>query len=126
MVVRDTENTFATYFFLLFVDVSNLEPDILFAQRSGRVIDNVFEALRVLSECAASNTATAGTNLQALLELLLLLVDYAETEVNLVGLFKSWVHAHDLGEGFFGVLEGSVAVVKDSDAVPKLGLLSGI
>ena len=44
------------------------------------------------------------TYVETLVEFLLLLVDYAETEVDLVGLFKVGLHAHDLGESFLGVL----------------------
>ena len=43
--------------------------------------------------------------LQALLEFLLLFVDYAESEVDLVCLFKIWLHAHDLRESLFGVFQ---------------------
>lgn len=39
--------------------------------------------------------------LETLTELLLLLIDYAETEVDLVGLLKIWLHSHHLREGFF-------------------------
>ena len=35
----------AWYVFLLFVNMSNLEPNILFSQRSGGICNNVFEAL---------------------------------------------------------------------------------
>jgi hypothetical protein len=64
--------------FLLFVHMSNLEPDVLLGQWARRVGDNVLEAV------------------QTLVELLLLLVDYAKAEVNLVCLFECGFHAHDL------------------------------
>lgn len=35
----------STHIFLLFVDVTNLEPDILLRERSGRIVDDVFETL---------------------------------------------------------------------------------
>lgn len=64
--------------------------------------------------------------LQTLLELLLLLVYYTEAEVDLVGFLKSRIHAHDLGKGFFGVLERAIAIVEDTDTIPELGFLPGI
>ena len=64
--------------------VANLEPDILLGERSGRVRYNVLKALR------------RTTNLETLLELLLLLVDYPKPEVNLVGFFEIRLHSHDL------------------------------
>ncbi len=36
----------ATYLFLLLVNMTNLEPDVLFSQRSRRVSDNILEALQ--------------------------------------------------------------------------------
>ena len=42
--------------------------------------------------------------LETLTELLLLLINYAETEVDLVGLLKIWLHSHHLREGFFCML----------------------
>lgn len=65
------------------------------------------------------------TYVQALIELLLLLVYYTQAEVNLVCLLEVGLHAHDLGEGLLGVLEGAVAVVQDTNAVPKLRFLNG-
>jgi hypothetical protein len=35
----------ATYIFLLFVDMSDLEPDVFLGERTRRVIDDVVEAL---------------------------------------------------------------------------------
>jgi hypothetical protein len=91
--------------FLLFVHMSDLEPDVFLSEWAGRVRDNVLETV------------------QTLVELLLLFVNYAKAEVNLVGLFKCRLHAHNLRESLFGVLEGSVAIIEYSDAVPKLRLL---
>ena len=42
--------------------------------------------------------------LKARVKLLLLLVDYTQAEVNLVGLLKVWLHLHNLREGLFGVI----------------------
>lgn len=94
--------------FLLLVDVTDLEPNVFLAERSRRVINDVLEAF------------------QARLKLLLLLVYYAESEIDLVGLFKSWFHAHDLGEGFFGVLETAVTVIENTYAVPELWFLRAV
>lgn len=47
----------------------------------------------------------ANTYIQTLVELLLLLVYYAEAEVDLVCLLKIGLHAHDLRESLFGVLQ---------------------
>ena len=67
----------------------------------------------------------ANTYIQTLVELLLLLVYYAEAEVDLVCLLEVGLHAHDLGEGLLRVLKGAVAVVQDTNAVPKLRFLNG-
>jgi len=101
-----TVSTFGGFeFFLLFVHVTDLKPDVLFRQRTRRVGYDVFEAV------------------QALVELLLLLVDYAKAEVDFVGFFEARLHAHDLREGFFGVLKRPIAVVEDTNAVPELWFL---
>jgi hypothetical protein len=63
------------------------------------------------------------TYVQTLVELLLLLVYYAQAEVDLVCLLEVGLHAHDLGEGLLRVLKGAVAVVQDTNAVPKFGFL---
>jgi hypothetical protein len=63
------------------------------------------------------------TYVQTLIELLLLLIDYAKAKVDFVGLLKIWLHAHDLRECLFGMLKGSIAIVEDSYAIPKLGFL---
>ena len=103
--------------------MANLEPNVLLGERSGRVIDDVFEALRKLAKSKGINGVYDAPYLQTLAELLLLLVDYAQTEVDFVGLLKVGLHAHDLRESFFRVLERAVAVVQNTNSVPKLGLL---
>lgn len=35
----------ATHIFMMFVDMADLKPNVLFGERAGRVIDNVFKAL---------------------------------------------------------------------------------
>lgn len=65
------------------------------------------------------------TYLQTLAELLLLLVNYSQAEINLIGLLELGSHAHNLRKCFFGVVEGSVTVVKNTNSIPELGFLSG-
>jgi hypothetical protein len=79
--------------FLLFVDVSNLEPDILFRQRPRWIGYDVAEAL------------------QALLVLLLLLVYYTQSEIDLVGLFKIGLHPHHLRKRLLGVFQRAITVI---------------
>jgi hypothetical protein len=112
-----------TYLLLLFVHVTDLEPDVLLRQRTRRVSDNVFEALHVGQ--FRSRDIVDDTYVQTLVELLLLLVNYAEAEVDLVSLFEAWLHAHDLRESFLGMFEGTIAIVEDSYPVPELGFLDG-
>lgn len=61
--------------------------------------------------------------LQALVELLLLLIDYTQAEVDFVGLFEVGSHAHDLRESFLCVVERTVAIIENTDAIPQFGLL---
>lgn len=63
------------------------------------------------------------THIQTLVELLLLLIDYAEAEVDLVGLLKVGLHAHDLRKGLFGVLKRAISIIQDSNAIPELWFL---
>lgn len=79
--------------FLLLMHMADLEPDVLLCQRAWRVVYDVFEAVQTLGE------------------LLLLLIYYAESKVDLVRLFKSWLHRHDLRKGFFRMLQRAVAVI---------------
>jgi hypothetical protein len=51
------------------------------------------------------------TYLQTLIELLLLLVYYSQAEINLVGLLEFRSHAHHLREGFFCVIQRSIAII---------------
>lgn len=68
-------------------------------------------------------TRPVHTHLQALAKLLLLLVDDAQAKVDFVGLFEIRLHAHDLGKGLLGMLEGAVAIVEDANAIPEFGFL---
>lgn len=74
----------------------------------------------------APKISEGATYFQTLLELLLLLVYYTEAEVYLVGFLEARVHSHDLREGFLGVFERAIAIVEDTDTIPKLGFLPGI
>lgn len=56
--------------------------------------------------------------LEALIVLLLLFVYDAKAEVDLVGLFEVGLHLHDLGEGFLGVVQRTISVVENADAIP--------
>lgn len=51
------------------------------------------------------------TYLKTLLEFLLLLVDYAKSEVDLIRLLKIWLHAHDLRKGFLCMFQRAISVV---------------
>lgn len=72
---------------------------------------------------SCSSTQSILTYLQTGRELLLLLVNDAETEIDLVGLLKARLHAHHLRKRLFGVLERAVAIVQNADTIPELGLL---
>jgi hypothetical protein len=115
------ENLWLTYLFLLLVHMTNLEPDVLFGQRPRRVKHNVLEALA--QSQFVYQRAGSGTHVQALVELLLLLIYYTESEVDLVGLFEVGLHAHHLREGLFGMLKRPIAIVQYSNSVPELGFL---
>jgi hypothetical protein len=73
-----------------------------------------------------ATSLAVSTYIQTLTELLLLLVNYAEAEVDLVGLFEIWLHAHDLRKGLFGMLKRSIAIVKDSYPIPELRFLGTV
>lgn len=63
------------------------------------------------------------TYIKRLLVLVLLFVDYSETEVYLMRLVKIGVHGHDLGECLFRMVQGAIAIIKNTDAIPKPRLL---
>jgi len=103
------------------MDMADLEPNVLLVEWFRWIFDNVCKALLMHQEKAY--IAQVSPYFQALLKLLLLLVDDAKSEVNLIGLFKVWLHAHDLREGLFGVLQGAIAVVQNANAIPEFGFL---
>ena len=49
--------------------------------------------------------------LQALIVLLLLLINYPEAEINLIRLLKVGLHTHDLREGLLSMFKGSVTII---------------
>ena len=49
--------------------------------------------------------------LKTLLILLLLLVNYAQAKINLIGFFKVGLHSHDLRKGLLGVFERSISII---------------
>lgn len=83
-------------------DATQLEPDVPLLQRGRGLGEDVPEALEGLRPLA------------------LVLVDDAESEVDLVGLFEVWVEFEDFCERFFSVVEGAVSVVEDTNSVPQL------
>lgn len=109
-IISDTDYTASdgieiAHVFLLLMNMTDLKVDVFFGQWTGRIIDDVLEAF------------------QALVELLLLLVYYSETEVDFIGLFKVGRHAHDLRESLFGMVERSITIIQDTNSVPQFGLL---
>lgn len=65
----------------------------------------------------------ADTDLETLLEFLLLLVYYTKSEINFVCLFKVWLHSHDLGESLLCVLKRAISIIEYPNAVPQFWLL---
>lgn len=86
-----------TNILLLFINMPDLEPNILFGQGTGRVIDDISKALGLtVSALACQGSGMDKYYLQALLVLLLLLVNYSKSEVYLVCLFEVGFHSHHL------------------------------
>lgn len=102
--------------------MTDLEPDVFFGERSWRIGDNVFETL--LEDQQNRGMSSKMSDLQALIVLLLLLVDDAKSKVDFVGLLEIRLHAHDLGERFLGMLERSVAIIEYANTVPQFRLLN--
>ena len=101
--------------------VTNLKPDVLLGQGTRGIVDDVPKALSVqtiVSVGTSLDLGRWGAHLETLLIFGLLLVDDAETKVDLVGLLEVGLHAHDLGEGLLGQLERAETIVEDADAVP--------
>lgn len=106
------------------MDMANLKPDILFIQRPWRIVDDIAKTLHVITSAMYLRKSVAiYAYLQALLKLLLLFIDNAKSEVDLVRLFKVRLHSHNLRECFLSMIERSVTVVQNPNSVPKLRLL---
>lgn len=103
--------------------MANLKPNVLLSERLGRIVDDVSETLSRSAFQHPPSCVIQKTYVQTGSVFVLLLVDYAETEVNFVCLVKIRRHAHDLGEGLFGMIEGAITVVQDTNAIPQFGLL---
>jgi hypothetical protein len=88
-----------------FVNVAELEENVPRGQRTRGIFDNVFEALERVGVLA------------------LMLVNDTQSEIDFVCLFKVPVHFENAGEGLLGMLKGTVTVIQDANAVPKLWLL---
>lgn len=58
------------------------------------------------------------TYLQTLAKFLLLLVNDTQAEVDFVGLLKFRRHTHHLRESFFGMVQGTIAIVEDTNTIP--------
>lgn len=61
--------------------------------------------------------------LETLWIFLLLLVNYAEAEINFIGLFKIGLDLHDLGKGLFGIVIAPITVIENSNAIPEHRIL---
>lgn len=91
--------------------MADLEPDIFLGQWRGRRVDYILEALETKLDKLKSTRMTPGTYLEGLVVFLLLLVDYSESEVNLVGLVKIGLHLHDLREGLLCMVQRAITVI---------------
>jgi hypothetical protein len=83
-----------TYVLHLFVNVTNLKPNVRLAQRLRWILDNVLEALHMLALHLQLMRQRA--YLKTLLKLGLLFVYYSQAKVDFIRLVKLWCHAHDL------------------------------
>lgn len=99
-----------TNIFLLLVNVTDLKPDIFLREGPWRVCNDIFEAL-MKSASISDRPMQEITHLQALTELLLLLVYDAKPEVDLICLLEVRLHAHHLGKCFLRMLERAISIV---------------
>jgi hypothetical protein len=102
-------------FLLLFVNVSDLKVDIMLGQGFRRVRENISTQF---------SDGKLPKTLQRRIVLLMLLVNNPQPKVDLIRLFKVWIHSNDRGEGFLGMLKASVPVVQDSNPIPELWILN--
>lgn len=91
--------------FLLFMDMTDLEPDVFFSQGRWRRVDDVLEAF------------------EALVVLLLLLVYDAQSKVDLVSLLEVGLHLHNLRKGLLGMVQRPVSIIQDAYSIPQLWFL---
>lgn len=106
------------------MDMTDLKPYVLLGQRCRRRVDNVLEALQKSGSAFSGRCGQRSvTYLEGLVVLLLLLVDYTQPEVYLMGLVEIRLHFHNLRKRIFGVVQGAVSVIQDANAVPEAGFL---
>lgn len=60
---------------------------------------------------------------KTLVVLRLLLVYYAESEIDFIGLLEIGLNVHNLGEGLLGVVVATISVIENTDAVPEHRIL---
>ena len=100
----------SAYIFLLLMDVTDLKPNILFCQWGRWNGNNISETLELVN-IPRSLCWLQVTYLQTLLVLLLLLVNYAKTEINFISLFKIRLHSHDLRKCFLSVFKRPISII---------------
>ena len=104
--------------------MTDLEPNVFLSEGLWRIGNDVTEALQ--ESGGVISRFWLNTHIETCRVFLLLLVYYPEAEVNLVGFFKVWRHAHNLGECLLGMLERTIAVIEDANAIPQPWLLFGV
>ena len=97
MIINDDN----TDVLLLFIDMAYLEPDVSMCQGRRRVAKDAIEAF------------------EGFVVFSLLLINDAEPEEDFICLVEVFVHLKDACEGFFGMVEGAIAVVEDAYSIPE-------
>lgn len=72
----------------------------------------------IMSAASETQFSLRMSYLETLLIFGLLLVNYAETKVDLICLFEVRLHAHDLRKSLFRMLKRAIAIIENADAVP--------
>lgn len=107
------------------MNVANLEPYIVLSERLGRRRNDVPEALQKVS--IFDQVLLFGnysiTYFQTVDKLRLLLVDYTQPEVNLIGLIKVRLDLHNLGKGLLGIVVTSITIIQYANSIPKHRIL---
>lgn len=57
---------------------------------------------------------------------MLLLINDAKSEVDLLRPFGIWLHSHNLNGSFFGKLQGAIALVENTKTIPQFLFLDGV